>query len=111
MLAKSSEKLSAIDPVRLRSIIPLRQPSKSFDTKQEAIDFRERYGSHIRIEYSETKRKWFAIGSGAPVPSAEEVTGLSEDSLKRHFRHLIRQLSNRRCGMQLGDAIGIAEGK
>jgi hypothetical protein len=111
MLAKSSEKLSAIDPVRLRSIIPLRQPSKSFDTEQEAIDFRERYGTHIRIEYSETKKKWFVIGSCAQAPSAEEVTGLSEDTLKRRFPHLIRQLSDRRRGMQLGDAITIANGK
>jgi hypothetical protein len=78
MLAKSSEKLSAIDPVRLQSIIPLRQPKRP-----------------ARVD----------------VPSAEMVTGLSEDTLKRRFPHLIRKLSDRRCGMQLGDAITIANGK
>jgi hypothetical protein len=78
MLAESSEKLSAIDPIRLRSIVPLRQPKR-----------------RARID----------------VPSAEEITGLSEDTLKRRFPHLIRKLSERRCGMQLGDAITIANGK
>ena len=78
MLAKSGEKLGAIDPIRLRSIIPLRKPKRP-----------------ARVE----------------VLSAEEITGLSEDTLKRRFPHLIRQLSDRRRGMQLGDAITIANGK
>jgi hypothetical protein len=43
--------------------------------------------------------------------SAEEITNLSEDTLKRNFPHLIRYLSDRRCGMQLGDALAIADGK
>jgi hypothetical protein len=43
-------------------------------------------------------------------PSAEEITNLSEDTLKRRYPHLIRNLSDRRCGMQLGDALAIAGG-
>jgi hypothetical protein len=44
-------------------------------------------------------------------PSAEEVTGLSRDTLKRRYPHLIRDLSERREGMQLGDALAIANGE
>jgi hypothetical protein len=44
-------------------------------------------------------------------PSAEEITNLSEDTLKRRYPHLIRDLSDRRRGMQLGDALAIAAGK
>jgi hypothetical protein len=65
-----------IDPVRLRSIVPLRKLKRS-------------------------------VVAG---PSAEEITGLSEDTLKRHYSHLIRNLSDRRCGMQLRDALAIANG-
>jgi hypothetical protein len=45
-----------------------------------------------------------------PIPSAEEITGLSKDTLKRQYPHLIRDLSDRREGMQLGDAVAIASG-
>jgi hypothetical protein len=83
MLAKSGEKLRAseIDPIRLKSIIPLRRQT------------RRRHPSHVE------------------VLSAEQITGLSEDTLKRRFPDKIRYLSPRRKGMQLGDAIGIADGK
>lgn len=47
---------------------------------------------------------------GEPKPSAEEITNLSEDTLKRKYPHLIRDLSDRRKGMQLGDALAIADG-
>jgi hypothetical protein len=68
-----------IDPVRLRSIIPLRRPSRAL------------------------KR--------AAQLSAEEITGLSPDTLKRRYRQHIRKLSIRREGMRLGDALAIADGK
>jgi hypothetical protein len=45
------------------------------------------------------------------IPSAEEITGLSRDTLKRRYPHFIRELSERREGMQLGDALTIASGK
>jgi hypothetical protein len=44
-------------------------------------------------------------------PSAEQVTGLSKDTIKRRYPHLIRKLSERREGMQLGDALAIAAGE
>ena len=45
------------------------------------------------------------------LPSAEEVTGLSRDTLKRTYSHYVVQLSNRREGMTLGNALAIAAGK
>jgi hypothetical protein len=68
-----------LDPIQLRSIIPLRRPKR------------------------ELKRE--------PSYNAEEITGLSKDTLERRFPHLIRDLSYRRRGMQLGDALSIAAGK
>jgi hypothetical protein len=44
-------------------------------------------------------------------PSAEEVTGLSRETLKRRYPHLIVDLSARREGMSLGNALAIAAGK
>ena len=44
-------------------------------------------------------------------PSAEDVTGLSRDTLKRRYGHYVRDLSARREGMQLGDALAIAAGE
>jgi hypothetical protein len=43
--------------------------------------------------------------------SAEQVTGLSADTLKRRYPDYIRDLSDRRLGMLLGDALDIAAGK
>jgi hypothetical protein len=68
-----------IDEIRLRSIVPLRTPTR------------------------ELRRE--------PVPSAEQITGLSRETLKRRFPQLIRQISDRRCGMQLADALAIAAGE
>ena len=86
MLA-NSERLSAseIDPIKLRSIVPLRQPKPP------------------KRELKSPKR--------IQGPSAEEITGLSEDTLQRRFPHLIRKLSARRRGMQLRDALAIAAGE
>jgi hypothetical protein len=74
-----------IDPIRLRCIVPLRTPKERKTRKHP-----------LRREV---------------LPSAEEITGLSEDTLKRRFRHLVRKLSDRRAGMQLGDALKIANGE
>jgi hypothetical protein len=38
---------------------------------------------------------------------AAELTGLSQDSLRRHYSHLIRRLTPRRLGMKLGDVLAI----
>lgn len=44
-------------------------------------------------------------------PSVEEITGLSRDTLKRRCPHLIVDLSARREGMSLGNALAIAAGE
>lgn len=41
---------------------------------------------------------------------AEEITSLSGDSLKRNHPDKIRRLGPRRLGMQLADALAIADG-
>jgi hypothetical protein len=64
-----------IDPVKLRSIIPLRR-----------------------------------LRATPGAVTAEDVTGLSDDSLKRHYPHLIKKMSTRRNGMLLADALAIADG-
>jgi hypothetical protein len=45
------------------------------------------------------------------LPTAEEVTSLSADTLKRKYADRIKHLSDRRVGMTLGDALEIAEGE
>jgi hypothetical protein len=47
----------------------------------------------------------------AEQPSAERITNLSEDTLRRRFPHLIKKLSPRRTGMTLADALAIASGE
>jgi hypothetical protein len=41
------------------------------------------------------------------MPEICALTGLSRDSIQRHYRHLLRQLSPRRVGMKLRDALTI----
>jgi hypothetical protein len=41
------------------------------------------------------------------LPEVSQLTGLSEDSLRRHYAHLISRLSPRRVGMKLRNAITI----
>ena len=45
----------------------------------------------------------------APLSEASKLSGLSEDSLKRHYRNKIKQLSPRRLGMRVRDALMIDE--
>jgi hypothetical protein len=64
----------------------------------------------------QTKPSWLELQSIIPLESqtekqsAERITGLSSDTLKRRYPSLIRTLSLRRRGMQLGDALAIASG-
>jgi hypothetical protein len=44
------------------------------------------------------------------LDEAAVLTRLSRDSLKRHYSHLIRQLSLRRVGIRLRDALSIGGG-
>jgi len=41
------------------------------------------------------------------MDEASEISGLSPDSIRRHYKHLIRQLSPRRVGLKLGDVLQI----
>ena len=40
-----------------------------------------------------------------PVPQAAEFKGISPDTFRRHYGHLIRKLSPRRNGVRLGDVL------
>ena len=40
-----------------------------------------------------------------PVPQAAEIKAISEDSFRRHYRHLIRQVTPRRQAVMLGDVL------
>jgi hypothetical protein len=40
-----------------------------------------------------------------PVQQAAEIRGISTDTFKRHYGHLIRKLSPRRNGVMLGDVL------
>jgi hypothetical protein len=40
-----------------------------------------------------------------PVPQAAKIWGISTDTFKRHYPHLIRKLSPRRNGVRLGDVL------
>jgi hypothetical protein len=47
----------------------------------------------------------------APMREASELSGLSEDSLKRHHRDKIINLSPRRQGMRVEDALMLSREK
>jgi hypothetical protein len=47
----------------------------------------------------------------APLDEAAIIAGISEDGLKRHYPHLIRQVSPRRVAMKVKDAIAIGQPK
>ncbi len=51
---------------------------------------------------------WLELESICLLPKAEKITGLSHSSLKRYHRDKIVQLSPRRVGMRLRDALAIA---
>jgi hypothetical protein len=45
-----------------------------------------------------------------PLNEASVLAGISRDSLRRHYGHLIRQLSPRRVGMRVRDVLSIGSG-
>jgi hypothetical protein len=45
------------------------------------------------------------------LPTAEEITSLSADTLKRVYSNRVKRLSDNRVGMTLGDCLDIVEGK
>jgi hypothetical protein len=42
---------------------------------------------------------------------ASEILGLSEDTVRRVYPHLIKRISPRRVGIALGDVLDIASGE
>jgi len=54
---------------------------------------------------------WLELESVVKMPKAEEITSLSADSIRREDGHLVVQLSSRRDGIKLKDALDIAAGK
>jgi hypothetical protein len=61
------------------------------------------------------KPDWLDLESIIPLVSgkggrdAEQVTGLSADSIKRHYPQFVKQLSKRRRGIKLRHALQIAD--
>ena len=54
---------------------------------------------------------WLALKQKIPVKKAAELNDMSEDSFRRHYRHLIKKVSPRRDAVELGDALAIGESK
>jgi hypothetical protein len=44
------------------------------------------------------------------LAEAAALIGVSKDTLKRHYRHFIRQLSPGRVGIRMRDALSIGDG-
>jgi hypothetical protein len=54
---------------------------------------------------------WLDLKKKISVKRAAELSGVSEDTFRRHFSHLIRKISPRRDVVELGDVIAIGEPK
>jgi hypothetical protein len=53
---------------------------------------------------------WLELERVLELPEVEEITSLSVDSIKRHHRDKLVNLSPRRLGMKLRNALAIANG-
>jgi predicted DNA-binding transcriptional regulator AlpA len=54
---------------------------------------------------------WLELERVLELPEVEELTSLSADSIKRHHRDKLVNLSPRRLGMKLRNALAIANGE
>jgi hypothetical protein len=54
---------------------------------------------------------WLELERVLSMPEVEEITSLSVDSLNRHHKEKIVELSPRRRGMKLRNALAIANGE
>lgn len=54
---------------------------------------------------------WLELESVKPLDEVEEITSLSEDTIRRRYADWIVSLSPRRVGMKLRHALAIAAGK
>jgi hypothetical protein len=58
---------------------------------------------------SDDRLRWIELQRIAPLAEASRLSGLSIDSLKRHYRDKFIQLSERRFGMRVADALMLAD--
>jgi hypothetical protein len=56
-----------------------------------------------------TASQWMELQRIVSLPEASRLSGLSIDSLKRHYRNKFIQLSERRYGMRVADALMLAD--
>jgi hypothetical protein len=56
-----------------------------------------------------TASQWLELQRIVSLPEASRLSGLSIDSLKRHYRSKFIQLSERRFGMRVADALMLAD--
>ena len=54
---------------------------------------------------------WLALRRKISVKAAADLNNLSEDTFRRHYRHLIKDVSERRQAVELGDALAIGDEK
>jgi hypothetical protein len=54
---------------------------------------------------------WLALRRKISVKEAADLNNLSEDTFRRHYRHLIKDVSERRQAVELGDALAIGDEK
>jgi hypothetical protein len=63
------------------------------------------------IKFVDRPPTWLELEAVRPLhPDVEEITNLSADTIKRRFPQLVVQLSARRVGMKLKNALAIADG-
>jgi hypothetical protein len=58
-----------------------------------------------------TTPHWLALKKKIPVKEAAALNDMSEDTFRRRYRHLIKQVSPRRDAVELGDAIAVGTPK
>ena len=65
----------------------------------------------MSIEYfSDRPPSWIELESALGMPQVEKITGLSGDTIRRTYPEYVVKLSARRDGMQLKNALAIANG-
>jgi hypothetical protein len=58
-----------------------------------------------------TAPRWLELKRKIPVKEAASLNDMSEDSFRRHYKHLIKKVSPRRDAVELGDALAIGTPK
>jgi hypothetical protein len=58
-----------------------------------------------------TPTDWLNLRRKISVKQAAALNDVSEDSFRRHYRHLIKKISPRRDAVELADALAVGEAK